>query len=146
MGPVNDTEAALPTARPLQQGKAGFILPHRSGRTQPKLSESAMTTGPNKSGIPPYRDVPTTPFVYFDFVPVYGVRNGVIQIELAAQSLIPRPSEGSPEIEIVPVTRLRCSIVALQSLQDAITKLTELMENAEQKATLANIRATGKVN
>lgn len=104
-----------------------------------------MTTDHDEAAFIPYRNVPTAPFIYFDFAAAYGVVNGVIEIELTARCLIPDPSERLPTTEIVPVARLRCSVTAMASLQETTTKLTELLKRAQQQGALS-ISATGKMN
>jgi hypothetical protein len=103
-----------------------------------------MTTGPTRSAIPPYRNVSTAPFVYFDFVAAYGVANGVIEIELTARCLI--PGEEAPTTESVPVARLRCSTTAIRSLEYTITKVMELLKDAQKRGGPPILSATGKLN
>jgi hypothetical protein len=49
----------------------------------------------------------SAPFIYFDGVPTFGIRNGAIQIELAANTIL--PDGKGVKIEVVMTAHLRCS-------------------------------------
>ena len=65
------------------------------------------------------------PIIYFDGVLAWGYRDGVVQLELAANHLVPMAT-GSPEVKtkVVVTAHLRCSVGAATQLMDAIEKLT----------------------
>jgi hypothetical protein len=90
-----------------------------------------MPTGDDNSLIPPYRNG-FAPFVYFDFAAAFAVSNGVVEIELAARSLV--PSGGAITTELVPVARLRCPIAAIPSLHEAIRRAMELVAPRQRDA------------
>ena len=48
------------------------------------------------------------PLVFFDIVGAYGTMNGLVEIELAARILVPRP-DGATEVKFLSSARLRCS-------------------------------------
>lgn len=60
------------------------------------------------------------PFIYFDGVVTYGVNAGAIQLELAANTLVP----DGPAIrtDVLITAHLRCSPVAAMSLRNSIDK------------------------
>jgi hypothetical protein len=72
-----------------------------------------MSMPPKDDASFPYKNVETAPIVYFDFIAAYGVVSGIIQIELAAHTLV--PNKDGADGELVTVARLRCSRVAFNS-------------------------------
>jgi hypothetical protein len=64
------------------------------------------------------------PFVYFDGVATYGMRAGVVQLELAADTIMPE----SPGIrtDVLITAHLRCSPGAALSLRDTINRVLEM--------------------
>lgn len=77
------------------------------------------------------------PFVYFDFVPTYGVLEGAIQIELAARTLVPGVGSNVP-IEVVCTAHLRCSPMAAAVLRDTLTKALEMFEKPSSPPAAMN--------
>ena len=71
------------------------------------------------------------PFVYFDGVPTFGIHSGAIQIELAANTLLP---EGKGvKIDVLITAHLRCSQAAAIALREAIDKTLALLEQGQQQ-------------
>jgi hypothetical protein len=71
------------------------------------------------------------PFIYFDGAATYGVNNGAIQIELAANTIMP---EGTgTRTDVLITAHLRCSPSAAIGLRDAITRALEMSATADQK-------------
>ena len=66
------------------------------------------------------------PFIYFDDAATTGVNYGIIQIELAAKTLLPEPP--SVRTDVLITAHLRCSPNAAVSLKDAIEKALEMMK------------------
>jgi hypothetical protein len=81
------------------------------------------------------------PFIYFDGVVTFGVNNGVIQIELAANTIIP---EGvGTKNDVLITAHLRCSPSAAIGLRDAINKALEM---PALQLTMQPIPQTSKPN
>lgn len=64
------------------------------------------------------------PIIYFDGVAAYGHRDGVAQLEVAANHLVP-VSLGSTEVKtkVVMTAHLRCSAGTLMALREIIDKM-----------------------
>jgi hypothetical protein len=68
------------------------------------------------------------PFIYFDGSVTHGVNAGAIQIELAANAIVP---EGQAvRTDVLIVAHLRCSPNAAISLRDSIDKALEMLKLA----------------
>jgi hypothetical protein len=77
------------------------------------------------------------PFIYFDGVPTYGVNAGAIQLELAANVLLPDGS-GGVKVDLLITAHLRCSPMGAAGLREAIDKaLTLVQQGAQQVAAPA---------
>jgi hypothetical protein len=83
----------------------------------------------NKSQPPLLKNAAAAPFVYFDGVPVFGVVNGVVQLELAANVVVPKP-DGGVQLEMVCTIHLRGSLPAMELLSDAIDKALDMARQA----------------
>jgi hypothetical protein len=60
------------------------------------------------------------PFIYCDGVVTYGISNGVVQLELAANVIVP---EGrGVRTDVLITAHLRCSPASANGLRDAIEK------------------------
>jgi hypothetical protein len=82
------------------------------------------------------------PFIYMDGVVTFGVNNGTIQLELAANTLLP---EGAGvRTDVVVTAHLRCSPAAAMGLREAIDKVLEMLKSASEHAATA--AATTKLN
>ena len=99
-----------------------------------------MMADPKRPATPPYRNVDTAPFVYFDVVPSFGVMQGTVQIELAARTLSPAGKDLA--IELVACGRLRCSPMAAQALRDAIDKSLKMLAQPQPQSAPAVGSAT----
>jgi hypothetical protein len=71
------------------------------------------------------RNAEQAPFIYFDGVASYGVSSGAIQIELAADVII--PGELDAKTDVVMTAHLRCTPAAAISLQQALNKILEVL-------------------
>jgi hypothetical protein len=60
------------------------------------------------------------PFIYCDGAATYGVNNGIVQVELAANSIMP-DGQGT-RTDVLIVAHLRCSPTAARGLVDCLTK------------------------
>jgi hypothetical protein len=69
----------------------------------------------------------TAPFIYCDGVGTYGVHGGVIQVELAAATVLPI-GDGGTRTEFVVTAHLRCSASAALNIKDAIEKALEMLK------------------
>ena len=84
-----------------------------------------MTDAPDRSVKPPGIKIAPgsselAPFIYFDGPATYGINGGVIQIELAANTVMP---EGTgTRTNVVITAHLRCSPGAARGLRDAIDR------------------------
>jgi hypothetical protein len=78
--------------------------------------------------LPLLKNVGAAPLVYFDGVPVWGIFNGTIEIELSARMLMPKP-DGSVMVDMASAAHLRCSpraaLQLTEMLKAAIAKLSE---------------------
>jgi hypothetical protein len=70
----------------------------------------------------------TAPLIYFDGVTAFGVSMGTIQIELAANVILPR-KEGGTTTLIRTTACLRCNSTAAADLAQAIEKALEMAKN-----------------
>jgi hypothetical protein len=71
------------------------------------------------------------PFIYFDGVPTFGTHNGAIQIELAANTLLP---EGQGvKIDVVMTAHLRCSPAAAIDLRNTIDRALAMLQQGQQQ-------------
>jgi hypothetical protein len=70
------------------------------------------------------------PFVYCDGVLAYGISGGLIQIELAANTLRENGDDGV-RTEVVVTAHLRCSPTAAQGLKRALDEALAMIERAE---------------
>jgi len=72
------------------------------------------------------------PFIYFDAVPTYGTNNGAIQIELAANTIL--PDGRGVKIDLAITAHLRCSPAAAVALRDVIDKALAFQQGQQQIA------------
>lgn len=62
----------------------------------------------------------TAPIVYFDGVIACGLHNGIVQLELAANELIPIDGKDSVRTKVVVTAHIRCSPAAAMQLNHMI--------------------------
>jgi hypothetical protein len=67
------------------------------------------------------------PFIYFDGVSCFGQNGGIIQIELAANVLMPMGGTGV-RIDVFQTGHLRCSPTAASQLRDALDKSIAMVQ------------------
>jgi hypothetical protein len=72
------------------------------------------------------------PFIYFDGVSTLGHLSGIVQIELAANTVVPDGT--STKTEVIAVAHLRCTLAGLAGLKDAIQKIETMFAPGEGKA------------
>jgi hypothetical protein len=63
------------------------------------------------------------PVIFLDGVVAWGLNNGVVQIEVAANHLV--PSENGLKTKVVVTGHLRCSLAAAAELRDMIDAALE---------------------
>ena len=79
------------------------------------------------------------PFVYFDGVPTYGMHAGVVQLELAANTILP---EGTgTRTDVVITAHLRCSPGAALALRDTINRMLEMRGIDQTTQPIPNFKA-----
>jgi hypothetical protein len=71
------------------------------------------------------------PFIYFDGVAGLGVQAALIQIEVAAGTILPTAAGGTRH-EFVVTGHLRCSLVAALALKEAIERCLAMFTQATQ--------------
>jgi hypothetical protein len=74
------------------------------------------------------------PFIYCDGVALYGVNNGAIQLELAANTLMPEGKGKGVRVAVLVTAHLRCSPTAAIGLRDAINKTLAMLEQGQSQA------------
>jgi hypothetical protein len=74
------------------------------------------------------------PFVYFDGVSCFGHHNGAIQIELAANLLMPLGP--NVRVDIIQTGHLRCSPAAAIALREALDKALAMLQQGQQQAEI----------
>lgn len=79
----------------------------------------------------------TSPFIYFDAVPVCGIRNGVLQLELVA--VAPKRGEKGVDFDIISTAHLRCGRDAAKQLADSINQMLKT-ESEIASRTLEDVK------
>jgi hypothetical protein len=74
------------------------------------------------------------PFIYFDGVSCFGHHNGSIQIELAANLLM--PSGAGVRVDVIQVGHIRCSPAAAMALREALDKALAMLPQAQQQTEI----------
>lgn len=94
---------------------------HKTPASQPKVFKIA----PGSSEL--------APFVYFDGTIAYSLNKGTLQLELAANTIVP-DGTGGTRIDAVITAHLRCNAAAAVNLRDAIDKALQMeaLQTAEQ--------------
>ena len=75
------------------------------------------------------------PVIYFDGVSCFGHHNGAIQIELAANLLM--PVGAGVRVDLVQTAHLRCSVAAALALREALDKALAMYRQGQQQPTEA---------
>lgn len=91
--------------------------------------ESAVLPGSEHAG--PVGNA-AAPFIYFDYAPTFGVMNGVLRIELAADTIV--SDDRGTRTEVVWVAHLRGSVGAAASLRDALDRALGMFQEAFQQS------------
>jgi hypothetical protein len=71
------------------------------------------------------------PFIYFDGVSCFGHHNGAIQIELAANLLMPLGP--SVRVDVIQTGHLRCTPAAAIALREALDKALAMLQQGQQR-------------
>lgn len=71
------------------------------------------------------------PIIYFDGASCFGHHNGAIQIELAANLLM--PVGAAVRVDVVQTAHLRCSIAAALALREALDKALAMYQQGQQQ-------------
>jgi hypothetical protein len=89
------------------------------------------------------------PFVYFDAAICCGANYGVIQLELAAKTIVPDSSrEAGARNEVVVTAHVRCSLAAAANLKETIERAIELERHSHDQddKAAAILVGTAKLN
>lgn len=76
------------------------------------------------------------PFIYTDGCATFGVGGGVIQIELAANTIM--PDGGGTRTDVLIVAHLRCSPSAAVGIRDSLDKALRMTETAQAIEPIPN--------
>jgi len=87
---------------------------------------------PPKPTTPLLKNTASAPVIFFDGAPAYGTVNGIVEIELAARILIPKP-DNSVAVDPVCMAHLRCSLQAASNLHAALGKALEMAAGSNGK-------------
>jgi hypothetical protein len=79
------------------------------------------------------------PFVYFDGASCFGHHNGAIQIELAANLLM--PVGAGVRIDVIQTGHLRCSPAAAVALREALDKALAMYQQGQVEVPAETIPA-----
>src|SRR6187402_359400 len=77
------------------------------------------------------------PIIYFDGASCFGHHNGAIQIELAANLLM--PVGAAVRVDVVQTAHLRCSVAAALALREALEKALAMYKMGQQQPTAEEI-------
>jgi hypothetical protein len=90
-------------------------------------------TRPKEAQILPVADVPHAPFIFFENVPIFGFKNGIVNISLTAMHAWVTASDGVLNEQVV-VAHLRGNVQAAISLRHAIDQALLLAAHTGGKA------------
>lgn len=79
------------------------------------------------------------PIIYFDGASCFGHHNGAIQIELAANLLM--PVGAAVRVDVVQTAHLRCSVAAALALREALDKALVMFKQGQQQPPAEEIPA-----
>ena len=93
-----------------------------------------MAVNPSRPAAPApvLKNTATAPVIFCDGAPAFGVLDGVVEVELSARCLNPKP-DGSVACDLVCVAHLRMGLNAASNLRDALAKALD-MSTAQAKA------------
>lgn len=92
------------------------------------MADEPTPKGPGITVAPITSEV--APFIYCDGVATYGHNSGIIQIELAANTIVPLGGNGT-RVDVMITGHLRCSVAAAQQLRDSITRALDMSSSTE---------------
>jgi hypothetical protein len=80
-----------------------------------------MSIKPIKADSPPsVFGSDAAPIIYFDGVIAWGHRDGIVQLELGANHLVPVAGGGTVKTKVVVTAHLRCSAGTLHALREIL--------------------------
>jgi hypothetical protein len=108
---------------------------HRLGDPIPVSLSPAPRPVAQQSPVPAVFGSDAAPVIYFDGVIAHGVRDGVIQLELAMNQIVPVSLEGGgkTKVKVVVVAHLRCTTSTAFDLAETIEKITTAAPPLETK-------------
>lgn len=93
--------------------------------TKPCIPPLAVDPPRSASPAPAVFGSDAAPVVYFDGVVAFGVRDGIIQLELAVNELVPLSLEGTKiKAKVVVIAHLRCTASTALNLAEVIEQIT----------------------
>jgi hypothetical protein len=99
------------------------------------MSAPQMSSRSAAKSAPPVHGSDAAPIVYTDGATCCGTVDGVIQLELAANCLIPHEDETKPPRRRTLMTaHVRCSLGAAKRIRDALDKAIALIERPAARA------------
>lgn len=76
------------------------------------------------------------PFLYFDGATALGQRDGIVQLELAANHHVAM-SDGETKVRLVTVAHMRCSISTVRQLADIFDRFLDGIDRPQDAAPAA---------
>lgn len=98
-----------------------------------ELSAPTFEPSVSKSGIAVTGNQ-TAPFIVWDGVATFGLRDGIVQVEVAAGTIVPT-ADGGTRTEFIITGHLRCSIEAAIALKTAIDQALLMRKQAPETPT-----------
>ena len=83
----------------------------------------------NEKPMPSLSPHDNVPFIYFDRAPTFGILNGAVQIEVAADVLYPIPK--GVDVRTTLTAHLRCSPAGAMALMDAIKGALDMLQQPQ---------------
>ena len=97
----------------------------------PTDEKPAMPTKPVKEAPAPIANSDSAPFIYFDRVAGFGVKAGVVVLELVADTIVSQAGSGA-ETRPVTTAHLRCSPKAALGMRNIIDGALKALAEAQQ--------------
>jgi len=104
-----------------------FAQPREIAVAKPPQPTKLPSVGPTALG------AEYAPFIYFDGVSAFGVNFGAIQLELAANIVVPDPTGPTgTRTDVTMTAHLRCSPNAAADLKLSIEKALEMLARSQE--------------
>ena len=121
------------------RGRSRYFLNDASRLDEAHSEESRQMVEHPNPPTPPTQEfskfsAESAPFVYFDGVMTAGVHQAVIQLELAASTLVPTPDGKTTAVHVI-TGHLRCSAAAAVGLRKAIDSALLLLAPAKGQSS-----------